>query len=433
MRKVPLITRRTFLQGAAALAFGAPYVVSATAMGAGPRKSPAERINIASIGVGNQGGGHLGGLVKNGDAQVVAICDVDAKYRTAGVNRANQAYAEELKSASYKGCEGYNDFREVLARPDVDAVVIAVPDHWHAPIAIAAARAGKDIYCEKPMTLTIAEGRAMVNAVRRCGRVFQTGSQRRSQSEIRHMCELVRNGRLGRLRTVTATIATNNKTCPPTWSPEAVPQGFDYDMWLGPAPWEPYTPLRCHYTFRFILDYSGGQMTNWGAHFLDVAQWGIGADDSGPVEVEGRAEWPREGLFNTATKVDFTCTYANGVKLIGTTGPGHTRFEGDEGWISDGKEAMPRSLLQEPIGPGELHLYEAKGGHMGNFLECVRTRRDPSAPVEVGHRSATVCHLGNIAMMLGRKVRWDPVAERFVNDPEADRMLDRPRRAPWTI
>jgi predicted dehydrogenase len=427
------LTRRRFLKGAAGIALAAPYIASAASLGAGPRLSPSERIHVGCIGVGNQGGGHLGGLVKNGEAQVVAVCDVDAARRDAAANLANKTYADEFKSASYHGCDGYNDFREVLGRPDVDAVVVTTPDHWHAPIAIAAARAGKDIYCEKPMTLTIADGRAMVEAVRRYGRVFQTGSQRRSQAEIRHMCELVRNGRLGRLHTVRVTIATNNKTCPPTWSPEPVPPGFDYDLWLGPAPLEPYHALRCHYTFRFILDYSGGQMTNWGAHYIDVAQWGIGADDSGPVEIEGRAEWPRQGLFNTATRVDFTCTYANGVKLVGTTGPGHTRFEGTEGWISEGREAEPKSLLQSAIAPGELHLYEARGGHMGNFLECVRKRQDPSAPVEVGHRSATVCHLGNIAMLLGRKLRWDPAAEKFVNDDEANRMISRPMRAPWRL
>jgi predicted dehydrogenase len=427
------LTRRGFLKGAAGIALAAPYIASAASLGAGPRLSPSERIHVGCIGVGNQGGGHLGGLVKNGEAQVVAVCDVDAARRDAAANLANKTYANEFKSASYHGCDGYNDFREVLGRPDVDAVVVTTPDHWHAPIAIAAARAGKDIYCEKPMTLTIADGRAMVEAVRRYGRVFQTGSQRRSQAEIRHMCELVRNGRLGRLHTVRVTIATNNKTCPPTWSPEPVPPGFDYDLWLGPAPLEPYHALRCHYTFRFILDYSGGQMTNWGAHYIDVAQWGIGADDSGPVEIEGRAEWPRQGLFNTATRVDFTCTYANGVKLVGTTGPGHTRFEGTEGWISEGREAEPKSLLQSAIAPGELHLSEARGGHMGNFLECVRKRQDPSAPVEVGHRSATVCHLGNIAMLLGRKLRWDPAAEKFVNDDEANRMISRPMRAPWRL
>ena len=427
------LTRRGFLRGAAGIGLAAPYIASATALGAGPRKSPSERIACACIGVGNQGGGHLGGLVKNGEAQVVAVCDVDAPRRDAAANLANKAYAEEFKSASYHGCDGCSDYREVLGRSDVDAVIITTPDHWHAAIAIAAARAGKDIYCEKPMSLTIADGRAMVEAVRRYGRVFQTGSQRRSQAEVRHMCELVRNGRIGRLHTARVTIAPNNKTCPPTWSPQPVPPGFDYDLWLGPAPQEPYHTLRCHYTFRFILDYSGGQMTNWGAHFIDIAQWGIGADDSGPVEIEGRAEWPREGLFNTATAVEFTYTYANGAKLVGTVGPGHTRFEGTEGWISDGREAEPKSLLQSAIAPGELHLYEARGGHMGNFLECVRTRQDPSAPAEVGHRSATACHLGNIAMLLGRRLRWDPAAERFIGDDEANRMTSRPMRAPWGL
>jgi predicted dehydrogenase len=432
MKKATSLNRRRFLK-TAAVALAAPYVVRATVLGAEGRRSPSERVACACIGVANRGTDHLVALLGDSDAQVVAVCDVDAKHRETAARKANQRYADELKSPSYNGCEGHHDFREVLARPDVDAVTVATPDHWHAAIAVAAAKAGKDIYCEKPMSLTVADGRAMVTAVRRYGRVFQTGSQRRSQGEVRHMCELVRNGRLGRLKTVTAEIATNNKTCPPTWTPEPPPPELDYDLWIGPAPWEPYTPLRCHYTFRFILDYSGGQMTNWGAHYIDVAQWGLGADDSGPVEIEGVAEWPTEGLFNTALKVEFTCTYANGVKLIGTTGPGCTRFEGTEGWINDGKQAEPKSLLTSAIGPNEIHLYETRKSHMGNFLECVRTRQDPSAPVEAGHRSATVCHLGNIALRLGRKLKWDPAAEQVVGDAEANRMLSRPMRAPWTL
>ena len=433
MRGARGLTRRQFLKRGAAAALAGPVIVSASALGAGESRAPSDRIHVASIGVNNMGGGHLKGLAGNPDVQVVAVCDVDAKVRERGLETVARAYGEKRRTGSFKGCDGYNDFREVLARPDVDAVVIAVPDHWHAPISIAAAQAGKDIYCEKPMTLTIAEGRAMIGAVRRYRRVFQAGTQRRSWARVRHVCELVRNGRIGRLLRVTAGVGGNNRTCEPTWEPAPVPPELDYDLWLGPAPWAPYHPLRCHYSFRFIRDYSGGQMTNNGAHWADVAQWGIGADGTGPIEIEGRAEYPRSGLFDTATKADFTATYASGVRLNLNMGWGEPRFDGTEGWVDVAGNAEPASILKSRIGPNEIHLYEADGDHMGDFLRCVRTRKDPAAPVEVGHCSATVCHLGNIAMLLGRKVKWDPEAERFVGDPEADRMLSRATREPWRL
>jgi predicted dehydrogenase len=430
-----MTTRRQLLKSATALALAAPAVVSASARGADDRPSPSNRINVGCVGVRNMGGNHLKTLLAAPGAQVVGICDVDTEIREAALALAAKTYAAHAPAAAFAGCGGHNDFRELLARPDVDAVVIAVPDHWHAPIAIAACKAGKDVYSEKPLALTIAQGWAMIDAVRRYGRVFQTGTQRRSSPQVRRVCELVRNGRIGKLLAVRCAVGQNNVACGPTWTPEPVPPGFDYEMWLGPAPWEPYHKLRCHYSFRFIRDYSGGQVTNNGAHWCDLAQWAIGADGSGPVEVEGRGEYPTTGLFNTAAKVDFTATYAGGVELHVTTTGYDCRFEGTEGWIGVDNKADPPSILKSAIGPDEVHLYEvdSKGGHMGNFLECVRTRRDPSAPVEVGHRSATVCHLGNIAMLLGRKVNWDPARERFVNDPGADRMLSRAMRAPWQI
>ena len=433
MRPLRGVTRRGFLAGAAAAALAGPALVSASALGAAGARAPGDRIHVACIGVNNMGGGHLQGLVGNPDVQVVAVCDVDAKVRERGLETVARAYGDRRGTGPFEGCDGECDFREVLDRADVDAVVIAVPDHWHAPIAIAAARAGKDIYCEKPMTLTIAEGRAMIQAVRRYGRVFQTGTQRRSWAKVRHVCELVRNGRIGRLLRVTAGVGANSRQCAPTWQPEPVPPELDYDLWLGPAPWAPYHPQRCHYSFRFLGDYSGGQVTNNGAHWADVAQWAIGADGTGPLQIEGRAEYPTSGLFDTATKADFTATYAGGVQFRMTMDWGEPRFEGTEGWIDIAGGADPPSVLKSRIGPGEVHLYEADGDHMGDFLRCVRTRKDPAAPVEVGHRSAAVCHLGNIAMRLGRKVKWDPVAERFVNDPEADRMLSRAMREPWHL
>jgi predicted dehydrogenase len=349
---------------------------------------------------------------------------VDAGHR----EKARQIAGLDAKSS-------YNDLRDLIARDDIDAVVVATPDHWHVPASIMAVKAGKDVYCEKPLTLTIGGGRALADAVKRYGRVLQTGSQQRSGKEFRFACELVQNGRIGKLHTIKVGIPGNNRKCPPTWEAKPIPEGFDYDLWLGPAPWEPYTEQRCHYQFRFVLDYSGGQMTNWGAHYLDIAQWGNAADDTGPVEIEGKGDFPESGLFTTAKKVDITYTYANGVKLLLKTGGGNTRFEGSEGWVfvTRGKiDSEPKSLLKEIIGPDEIHLYNSRD-HKQNFLDCIKSRKDPIASAEIGHRSSTVCHLGNIAMLLDRKVKWDPKNERFINDSEADSMISRSMRAPWRL
>ena len=419
------VSRREFLKGSAAVAgaaFAWPTIVPSSVFGAG---APSERITMGCIGVGNQGGGNMKGFIgKKGDCQVVAVCDVDADHR----EKARETPGLDAKSS-------YNDFRDLLARDDIDAVSIAAPDHWHVPISIAAVRAGKDVFCEKPLTLTIAEGRILVDEVKRYGRVFQTGSQQRSGSEFRKACELVVNGRIGKLHTMTVQIPGNNRNCEPTWTPEPVPAGFDYDMWLGPAPWEPYHKQRCHYEFRFLLDYSGGQMTNWGAHYLDIAQWGNQADSTGPVEIKGKGEFPATGLFTTATKADIEYTYANGVKLVLTTGGGSTRFEGSEGWVfvTRGKlDAEPKSLVTSTIAPDEIHLYNSND-HKQDFLDCIKTRKDPICNAEVGHRSSTVCHLGNIAMLLDRPLKWDPQKEQFIGDDEANRMRQRPARAPWCL
>ncbi len=419
------MTRRRFLRG---LAASAPTIIAAGALGADGRPAPSNRIVMGAIGVGAQGGWKASGFAQYGQVQMVAVCDVDRTRR----ERVKGAIDRRHGSGT---CTAYNDYREITGRDDIDAVLVATPDHWHVLTALAAVRAGKDAYVEKPLSLTIRQGRALADAARRHGVVVQTGSQQRSGANFRQACELVRNGRIGKLHTVRVKIPGNSRRCGLTWQAEPVPAGLDYDRWLGPAPWAPYTQQRCHYSFRFLLDYSGGQLTNWGAHHIDIAQWGIGADDSGPVEVVGDGEFPATGLFTTATRVNFTCTYADGVRLICTSGGSGTQFEGTGGsiYVSRGRlKTTPERVGREPIAPEEIHLAKSSN-HMTNFLECVRTRSRCVADVEIGHRSASICHLGNIAMRLRRTLRWDPIAERFDADEEANRMVGRSLREPWRL
>jgi predicted dehydrogenase len=423
------LSRRDFLKSSAATAAAALAgltIVPCSVLGA---NAPSNRITIGCIGLGAQGSWIIKGFMSQPGAQVVAICDVDTSHRENAQNTAG------LSAES-----AYNDFRDLLAREDIDAVVVAAPDHWHVPISIAAAKAGKDIYCEKPLTLTIGGGRALCHAVKRYGRVLQTGSQQRSDSRFRFACELVRNGRIGKLHTIRVEIPRNTRPNPIDWQIEEVPKGFDYDMWLGPAPWAPYTKHRCHYEFRFIFDYSGGQITNWGAHYLDIAQWGNGTDYTGPIEIVGRAQFPKHGLFTTATKMYVQYTYASGVKLICTTrsdnaNEGQIRFEGSDGWVFVNRsriDAHPKSILESTIGINETHLYDSTD-HSQDFLDCVKLRKEPVTGAEIGHRSASLCHLGNIATLLGHKLKWDPEKEQFINDTTANRMLTRSMRAPWRI
>jgi predicted dehydrogenase len=452
------INRRRFLEGAITTAVGTagfPLVVPSSALGRAGNVPPSSRVNMGSIGVGGMGTNNMRAFLTQPDVQVVAVCDVTEAsneyghwykkgWQGAWFGReparkiVEDHYAKKSQSGRYKGCGAYVDFRELLARDDIDAVCITTPDHWHAIPVITAAATGRHIYCEKPMSLTIAEGQAMVKAVRRHGVIFQTGTQRRSDQQFRFICELIRNGRIGRLKKIITTIGPNNKEAPlKDWRPMPVPEWLDYDMWLGPAPWVPYHKDRCLYTFRFGLDYSGGQTTNLGAHAIDIAQWANDADGTGPVEVEDLGgEYPEDGLFTTATKVHFRARYANGVELTcETQDGGPLRFEGTEGWIQIQKNQLtcyPESLKTSVIGPNEIHLYESDDHHR-NFVDCVRERRETAAPVEVGHRSVSVCHLGNIAMTLKRKLRWDPEDERFVNDEMANRMLARTMRSPWHL
>ncbi|UCD75973.1 MAG: Gfo/Idh/MocA family oxidoreductase [Phycisphaerales bacterium] len=425
-------SRRKFLQAASLLA--APCLIPSTAWGRGRSAAPGRRITIALIGCGGMGRANLNGFLNKPQVQVLAVCDPDRSRRESARGEVEKHYAQRAASGSYRGCENYNDFRDLLARDDLDAVIIASPDHWHGLHAVAAARAGKDIYGEKPLCLTIRQGRAMCEAIRRYRRVFQTGSQQRSDRRFRQVCELVRNGRIGRVRRIICGLPPGSTTG--NHPPIPVPDGFDYDLWLGPAPWAPYCQNRTHYNFRHNLDYSGGKLTDWGAHHIDIAQWALGTMNTGPTLVQGVGEFPRDGLWNAAINYRLNCRYDNGVHLIvSSRHENGVKFEGDEGWIfiSRGRiEAAPESLLAEEIGPDEHRLYVSTD-HRQNFLDCVRSRREPVAPIEHAHRSISIAHLGNIAMLLGRSIKWDPQRERIVGDDTASRMLDRAMREPWRL
>lgn len=439
--------------GAATAAIGAaafPHIIPSSALGKDGAVAPSNRITVGIIGTGNQGTNDLRAFLQDDRVQVVAVCDCNresAGYWSGGVAGRDPAralvekhYAEKADSGAYRGCEVHADFRELLARRDIDAVEVATPDHWHAYISVEAAKAGKDIYCQKPLGLTIGDGQAMCRAVQKYGRVFQTGSQQRSDRYFRHACELVRNGRIGKLQAVKCGL-------PGGWpdygrtgdrkAPEPVPEGFDYDMWLGPAPDAPYAPARCHVNFRWILDYSGGQLTDWGGHHPDIAQWGMGTEHTGPVAIRNaKGVFPEDPLWNTATEYSFDAEYENGLILsISNQFKGGVTFEGSDGWIhvTRGRfTSNPDSLLRERIGTDEVRLYESKD-HFRNFIDCVLSRKRTIAPCEVAHRSISICHLGNIAMLLGRDVRWDPAREQVIGDPTAQAMLNRPYREPWQL
>jgi predicted dehydrogenase len=447
-------SRRGFLQRAAGLgaaAVGVPCFVPGTALGADGNTAANERIGMAFIGTGNQGTGDMGGFLGDRRVQVLAVCDVNrespgywdgsVRGREPARRMVDQHYAAERASGAYRGCAAYVDFREVLDRDDIDAVEVATPDHWHAILVVAACRAGKDIYCQKPLSLTIAEGRAMADAVQRYGVVLQTGSQQRSDPNFRRACELVRNGRIGELQTVECGLPGGRPDYGKTGDrkqPEPVPEGFDYDFWLGPAPLAPYCPARCHVNFRWVLDYSGGQLTDWGGHHPDCAQWGMGTERTGPIEIRAaRGSFPPDPVWDTATDYYFEAIYRNGVKMIVSNRVrGGVTWKGTEGtvWANRGRhDAEPKSILSSEIGPDEIHLYQSDN-HFRNFIDCVLSRKEPIAPAEVAHRSITICHLGNIAMRLGiDSLKWDPDKEEIVDDPIASRMLSRPYRGPWSL
>jgi predicted dehydrogenase len=419
------LTRRRFLQhtALAAGAFGVGVVAPRLSLRAAAASPAREGVRVGCIGVGNQGKP----LMLQNYRNVVAVCEVD-RDRLAAAKK-------EIEDRAQRSCAAYSDYRRLLENKDVDAVIIATPDHWHALQTIHACQAGKDVYVEKPLSLVVHEGRVMVQAARKHRRIVQTGSMQRSDDRFRLACELVRSGRIGKVHTVRVGLPAVNFNIEPVPDSEPPPE-LDYDMWLGPAPWRPYNKNRVHYNFRFFWDYSGGQMTNWGAHHLDIAQWGLGMDDSGPIEIAATAQFDPEQRFEVPVESEITYRYATGVTVICSQGPDRktgTTFEGSQGtiYVNRGKlESTPPGIVTTPLGDPDVHLYVSKNHH-DDWYECIKSRKLPICDVEIGHRSATVCHLGTIAMRTGHKLKWDPAQEQLLGDDTATQMLSYQYRAPW--
>ena len=443
------LTRRQFLRTSAS-ALAVPHVISPSSMGLAGTVAPSERITIGMIGLGRQTIAYnLPFFLSQPDAQVVALCDVD-RYRL-DLNDQREIVLYGRKRTWQHGhlanCTRYTDFRELLARDDVDAVMITTPDHWHVNMAIAAIKAGKDVCCEKPLSTCIAEGRLLADTAAKSDRVFRTDSEFRSYEITVRAMELVRNGRIGQLRTIRTSIPITDPALPQ--QPEMpVPKGLDYDMWLGPAPVAPYTEKRVHPQKSYErpgwyrnTDYCEGVICNWGYHLSTVAQWGNDSERTGPVEIKGHGSFPpADGLWNVIRDFSLEYRYANGVRLLyDSIKPPHVRFEGTEGWVDvvffkgpEGLKAEPQSLLTTKIGPDEAHFplkHEKR-----DFLDCVKTRATPLEDAEVGHRSSSIGQLGHIACRVGETLRWDPDKEQFTNSDEANRLLRRPDgRPPWNV
>ena len=402
------------VQGSAAIA--------GLAVACGDNRRPNSRLGVGVIGVGGHGTGHLGELLKRSQVQVIAVADVDATHVEAAIAMRN-------------GLVGYRDYRDLLARPDIDAVVIATPDHWHVKASIDAANAGKHIYCEKPLTLRIAEGRTLVDVVQARGVAFQTGSQQRSFWQFQKACELVRNGGIGQLMSIETVIPEG--PFHEAVSAEPQPDTLDWDMWLGQCAVVPYHQLRAGSTFRFFRDHGGGNITDIGAHELHIAQWGAGYDRSGPTKVRGTATYRPGNAFESPIRFDVTFTYDNGVtlRLGNTDSTWLVQFNGSDGWVKvhwDGLEASRPEILDYEPGSGAVVLKTTQD-HYDNWFDAIENGTPTIADVEAGHRSATICHLANIAIDLGRELTWDPVAEQFPGDAEANARRSRPQRAPWNV
>ncbi len=447
------LSRRGFLARSTAMvggAFAAPLVIPASAIGADATVAPSNRITIGMIGVGRQVITYnLPFFMSAPDAEVVALCDVDRWRIEVTEERVASFYGpNKRRCGKIPNCRRYRDFREVLARPDVDAVMISTPDQWHVPMSVAAVKAGKDVCCEKPLTRSIAEGRLLADRVRQHNRVFRTDSEFRSLPQFQRAVELVRNGRIGQLRTIRSAVPKGVFT-----SPEhvdmPVPEELDYELWTGPAPMRPYTEQRVHQRQGYerpgwmnIRDYCDGMICNWGTHLNDIAQWGNGTDRTGPVEVEGKGVYPPAGsMWNVLMEFEVRYRYANGVELFYKTETPYVRFEGTEGWVQawfgrspSGSpiEAEPKSILDSTIGPNEVQI--PKIPEKRDFLDAIKTRGATLADAEIGHRTTSLCHLGHIAVQLGRRLTWEPEAEQFLGDDEANRMLALPPgREPWGI
>ena len=428
------LSRKQFLTASAGIA-AAPLILPSGVWGA------EQKLQIGLIGCGRMGRSNIMTVLGQGDranAIITALCDVDIKRASNLKTELETIYGEEGNKVEI---QMYQDYREFLAKSGVDGVVIATPDQSHALIAIAAAEAKKDIYLQKPLTYSVIEGQKLIKAVRSNNVILQTGAQQRSSVYFRKPCELVRNGALGKIHTIEVEVPTDSGTGDPAQSP--VPENLDYEMWLGPAPMVPYAEAGVHPQDSLgrpgwlqIEAYCRGMITGWGSHMYDVAQWALGMDDSGPVEVSATGEFPRRGLFDVHVKYDGEARYANGVKVVSRNGHAGVKLIGEDGWIHcsrQGFEAHDREIFRQPVPEGGIRLYESRQ-HEADWLQAMRTRKDPISPVEVGHRSNTVCVLHHISMKLGgRRLRWDPVRERVVDDPEANAMLDFEHREPWAV
>jgi len=442
------LNRRSFLKGSTAAMIAAPQILPSQVLGVGGKVPPSERIALAHIGVGGRGTAVQKEFMALEDVQSVAVCDPFKDRRDEAASRIDMYYAEKWGAGSYDCVRPYNNFEEVLDREDIDAVVVATPDHWHVPIAIRAARAGKDMYVEKPLGVSMEQDWALRREIENHKNVFQYGTQQRSERNFRYACELVRNGRIGKLERVDVWCPLGGSGG--STAPAPIPEGFDFDLWLGPAPYAEYTVDRCMARGAFwVYDYSLGFVAGWGVHPLDIAQWGMDADDSGPVEVKGTGVIPTGGLFNTIMSWDYRIKYPSGVEIhfmssdvsapmIEAYRPPKehgTTFFGTEGWVSvdrAGIYSQPATLLDSEIGPDEIHLYESPE-HRRNFIDCVKDRSETVCPIGSAVRVDLISHLCDIATRIGRPVKWDPENEKIVGDSEAEKMLSRPMRARWAV
>jgi predicted dehydrogenase len=439
------MNRRSFLRLTAlgSGSFLVPTVLSAAGSTVA-RKTPNERITVGLIGCGGQGRADMSQALASANAQVIAVCDVNASHAQDACQQVEKRYAAEKASGSFKGCDVYRDFREILARPDLDAVIIGTPDHWHALTMIAAVNAGKDVYVEKPLATSIPESRAMAEAVRRTGAVVQVGGQQRSSAYFQRGVELVRNGLLGKISKVSVALPQGrSEKGGPFKTPlaqQSVPADFDYDFWLGPAPFVPYYKERCDWNWRWSFDYGGGQVTDWVSHHYDIAIWAMGLNTESPVEIlNAKAEFgPPSPLFNTATKYEFQARYANGQVIDVSSGGGTgVRFEGENGWVECSRSGVIYSGagIRQAIIPSDGFRCGVEGqSHMENFLSCIRSRTVPIHPVEDAHHAASMAHLANAAFRSGVvEVKFDRASEQVVGNASANALLRRAYRAPWVL